>query len=321
MSATRKWIEAGMNRLRLGRLLRWAAWAALIGAAGVVVRAEVMRPELPQGVEAYTDIVYRRIGTRRERVDVYVPLLPAPAGGRPAVLAIHGGGWRGGSKNGYGREVAQLAKYGYVVIAPTYLHSRESAPSWPENLEDLREAVRWVRRHASDYGINPRRIAAMGASAGGHLAALLGALPDQRGEGQARTPESEQNEVSARVGAAIVFYGPADLRSNYRASPAAARAISMLLGGTPEELPKQYDQASPLRFISPDDPPMLVVHGQLDKLVPLDQSRALDAALEAAGVPHQLVVVNGARHGFGLHADKTDLTPVILDFLDHVWKD
>jgi acetyl esterase/lipase len=321
MRTAREWTEMGMNRLWFGRLLRWVAWAALVAVAGAVVRAEVIRPELPAGVDAYTDIVYRRVGTRRERLDVYVPHWPAPAGGRPALLAIHGGGWRGGNKNGYGREVARLAQHGYVVIAPSYLHSGPGAPSWPENLEDVRHAVRWVRRHAAEYGIDPQRIAAMGASAGGHLAALLGTFPDEQSDGHATPAESEDNQVSARVGAVVLFYGPADLRTNYRASPAAAGAIGLFIGGSPEELPQRYDQASPLWHVSPDDPPMLVVHGQLDKLVPLEQSQALDSALAAAGVPHQLVVVNGARHGFGLRANGKDLTPVILDFLDHVWND
>src|SRR5579864_738404 len=158
-------------------VLRWLAWGAIVGVAGVFVRAEADRPDLPDGVEVYTDIVYRRVAGRQVALDVYVPVLPAPPRGRPAVLAIHGGGWRGGTKNDYGREVARLAQHGYVVVSVDYQLSRSESPSWPQNFEDVREAVRWVRRHAQDFGVDPSRIAAMGSSAGGHLAALLGTAP------------------------------------------------------------------------------------------------------------------------------------------------
>jgi acetyl esterase/lipase len=130
--------------------LRVLAWGALLGATGLLVRAEVERPHLPEGVVAYTDLVYRRDGDRRARLDVYVPDRPPPPGGRPAVLAIHGGGWRGGSKTAYGRMAAALARRGYVVVAVDYALSKPGTPSWPTNLEDIRAAVRWLRRHADD---------------------------------------------------------------------------------------------------------------------------------------------------------------------------
>jgi acetyl esterase/lipase len=298
--------------VRLVPLVRGLAWASLVCVAFVVVRAEAVRPELPRGVEAYTDIVYRRVGERVVKLDVYLPAAPAPDGGRPAVLAIHGGGWRGGSKKGYGREVARLAGHGYVVVSAEYLLSKPGMPSWPDNLDDVREAVRWVRRHAPEYGVDPNRIVAMGASAGGHLAALLGTYPEGR-DGPA--------DVSARVQAVIDFYGPTDLRAMYASSPAAAEPIRLLLGGSPDDVPERCADASPASHVSPDDPPILLVQGAADTMIPTSQAEFLASELATAGVRHRLIVIPGARHGFGFQANQRDLLPEILAFLGDVWND
>src|SRR5262249_34747514 len=101
-------------------VLRVLAWGALLGATGLLVRGEVARDQLPGDVVAYTDMVYRRVGPRTERLDVYMPAQGPPSVGWPAVLAIHGGGWRGGSKRGYGPMAASLVKHGYVVVAVDY---------------------------------------------------------------------------------------------------------------------------------------------------------------------------------------------------------
>jgi acetyl esterase/lipase len=309
----------------LPRLVRGFAWVALVGVAVVVVRAEAGRPTLPAGVEAYTDIVYRRVGLRQVKLDVYVPSSPAPVGGRPTVLAIHGGGWRGGSKSGYGRETARLAGYGFVVVSAGYRLSKPDEPSWPDNLDDVREAVRWVRRHADEYGIDSNRIVAMGASAGGHLAALLGTYPDgpitPEAQVESRRKSGSETDVSARVQAVIDFYGPTDLRAMYSSSPAAAETIGLLLGCTPVERPACYEAASPALHVSPDDPPMLLVHGGGDRMIPTSQAEQLAAELARAGVAHRLIVIPDARHGFGLHVDRRDLVPEILAFLNEVWKD
>ncbi|MCA1685293.1 MAG: alpha/beta hydrolase, partial [Planctomycetia bacterium] len=117
--------------------VRALAWLALAGATGLLLRAEATRSERPAGVRSYTDLVYREVGGLRLRLDVYVPdRQPLEAGrGRPVVLAIHGGGWRGGSKTDYGRSLAPLVRKGLVVVAPDYRLSAPGEPSWPGNLE------------------------------------------------------------------------------------------------------------------------------------------------------------------------------------------
>jgi acetyl esterase/lipase len=264
-------------------------------------------------VSADTDLVYRRVGERRVRLDLYKPRGAPPPGGRPAVIALHGGGWRGGSKTPYGRMAAALAERGYVVAAVDYQVSRPGAPSWPANLEDVRAAVRWLRRHASDHGVDPNRIAALGASAGGHLAALLGALPD------GPPPPPDGATTSARVQAVIDFYGPSDLPALAEPNAPARDSVALYLGGTPSEVPDCYELASPVRHVSPDDPPMLLIHGDDDQRVPVDQSRRLARALAAAGVPHRLIVIAGARHGFDFQVGDRDLLPEILAFLESAW--
>jgi acetyl esterase/lipase len=281
---------------------RALAWLALLGVTGWLVRAEVTRPELPRGVRVVADLVYRSDGGRRARLDVYLPAGPAPPGGRPALLALHGGGWRGGGKEEYGRSLARLVERGLVVVAVDYRLSRPGAPSWPGILDDVRAAARWVNRHANEFGIDPGRVAALGASAGGHLALLL-AVDDR----------------PAPVRAVIDFYAPTDLPALAAADTGAGRSLGLFLGGAPGQVPGRYEAASPLRRVRPGAPPVLILHGDDDILVPPAQSQALAEALERAGVPHRLVIVAGARHGFGLEAAGRDLVPEILRFLDDTW--
>jgi acetyl esterase/lipase len=311
------------GRLPLGTgLIRAAAWLVLLGATAILVRAEAHRTTPPRGVSEHADIVYRSVAGREVRLDVYLPDAPAPRGGRPAVVAIHGGGWRGGSKRDVKAMAAQLAEHGYVVVAIDYLLSRPGKPSWPANFEDSREAVRWVRRHASDYGVDPDRIVALGVSAGGHLAALLGTYPegpvDPNGRSGHPAPSATTDD-SARVQAVVDLYGPTDLFASRTTRPLPSNPVTLMLGASLRDMPGRYEAASPVRHASPDDPPMLLIHGRDDRLVPLEQSEALAAALQDAEVFHRLIVVDDAAHGFGFRVAKRDILPEVLAFLDSVW--
>ncbi len=305
-SARRRLFWAGSTRVA-----QVLAWLALLVTTGWLVRAEALRPETPPGVRAFTDLVYREVDGRRLRLDVFVPVdrERATGRGRPAVLAIHGGGWRGGSKTDLSRpdtgwKLENLVRQGLIVVAIDYRLSAPGKPSWPGNLDDVREAVRWVRRHSADFGIDPDRLAVLGASAGGHLALMLGMTPSDR---------------LAQVAAVIDFYGPTDLRALSASRTPADRAIELLMGGPVTMGTPAYDTASPLLHVASGGPPVLIVHGTDDFLVPVEQSRSLDEALERAGVPHRLITIADARHGFGLKSSTRDLVPDILDFLDAAW--
>ncbi len=186
------------------------------------------------GIRLLEGTVYRVVGSHRASLDVYLPTNRSrPAGRpprRPAVLAIHGGSWRGGSRFDYQSDpsgtVVRLARHGLVVIAVDYRLASPTNPSWPHVIEDLREAVRWTRRHASELEIQPDRIAAFGQSSGAHLAALLGTLPDEPGI----------DGVSSRVQAVVSLYGPTDLEHLMGARHLEREPARILLGTESREI-------------------------------------------------------------------------------------
>jgi acetyl esterase/lipase len=261
--------------------------------------------------------VYRTHGANSLRLDIYVPRpIFRPAGKQPrlpAVLAIHGGSWVGGSKSGYGPQLARLVKAGYVVFVADYRLARPGAPSWPEALDDLRAAVRWIRVHADEFHVDPGRIVALGSSAGGSLALLLGSLP----------ATSDPGEVSSRVQAVVSFYAPSDLVALVASRKLGHEPALLFTGIDDEHLQAIPYHVSPINHVGRGHPPTLLIHGTEDRWVPLEQSLRLDQALGEAGVSHRMLVVPGARHGFELTVkfpQTRNLLPEILAFLENVWQ-
>jgi acetyl esterase/lipase len=265
----------------------------------------------------FFNLPYENVGGRVERLDVDVPAGPVPSGGRPALLAIHGGGWRKFDKVEYGSKIAgQFGRAGYVVVAMNYALSAPGRPSWPANINDVRAASLWVHQHAAEFGINPRRVAAIGESAGGHLATLLGLDPGDTPSGAPADPTN-----TARVAAVIDFYGPTDLTALVGQSVVGGPVAKQFLGGTPEQVPASYRDASPVAHVTGAAPPVLMLHGTADTVVPLAQAQELASALTAAGVPNRLVAVPGASHGFEFAPSGRKLRPEMLAFLDTAWND
>jgi acetyl esterase/lipase len=258
-----------------------------------------------------SSVTYPTPGGPRERLSVYAPPGPAPAGGRPVIIAIHGGGWRRLGKAGYGDRIASaFVPQGYVVVAPNYALSAPRHPSWPLNLDDVRSAVAWVRSNADALGIDPNRVVAMGESAGANLAELLGTDPGPSVAGTSTTA----------VDAVISFSGPANLAALYASSSEGGQAAAQFLGGTPRQVPQRYAAASPIDHVAPGDPPMLLVHGIQDTVVPVGQSEAMAAALTAAGVRNRLILVPGG-HALDFPVQYGDLTHTLLEFLSTTWND
>ena len=263
----------------------------------------------------YRDITYTAANDQPEQLDVYVPKGPAPTGGWPVILAIHGGGWRTKDKRDYGSRIAlAFVSHGYAVVAPNYPLSSPGNPTWPLNILDLEAAVSWIRGNAGTFGFNGREITAMGESAGANLANLLGTGSSAAGIAGPRGPDA--------VEAVVSFSSPTDLTALYYASPEAGKAAAQFLGGSPTAVPGLYAEASPVDQVSPGDPPVFLVHGADDPLVPVSQSEELAAALTAAGVPNQLVVIPGAGHDLDFPI-KTPRILIfqILEFLEATWND
>ena len=258
----------------------------------------------PRDVRIEKDVDY--LGPdRKEKMDLYLPSGEAPPKGFPAVLIIHGGGWSGGDK-GAAREQnigGTLAGAGYVGASINYVLAKKQdsfattlANVWPRNLHDCKIAVRWLRKNASKYRIDPDRIGVIGGSAGGHLTAMVALTGPEDG----LDPKEPWGDVSCRVQAAIPLYGVHDF-------------AMMAKGGEDPDLLKQ---GSPVTWATKDDPPFLIFHGTKDRIVPLAQSERLAEALKKAGIEHELVVLEGAPHTFHLQPKEKDLRPQVLAFLD-----
>jgi len=226
------------------------------------------------------------------------------------MVTIHGGGWRSSDKAAFGlRNANAFTQYGYVVVAPNYVLSAPGQPSWPVNYEDVQAAVRWVRSNAGTMGFNPNEIVAEGESAGANLAALLGVY----------SPQSSGNGASSAVEAVVAVSTPTDLTTLYHESHYAGSAAAQFLGGSPERVPANYIAASPIDHVSPGDPPMLLIHGREDGVIPVTQSEEMKAALTAAGVSNELLLVSGG-HGLDFPAHYSNLVPDVIEFLGATWK-
>lgn len=243
----------------------------------------------------------------QEKMDLYLPTAAAPERGFPAVLIIHGGGWTGGDK-GAAREQnigTTLAAAGYVGASINYVLAEKGGSSaktlgqvWPRNLHECKTAVRFLRKNAAKYHVDPDRIGVIGGSAGGHLAAMVALTSPEDG----LDPKEPWGDLSCRVQAAVPMYGVHDLTA--RAKDAPADELELLR------------KASPVTYASKDDPPTLILHGTKDTTVPIAQSELLAEALKKAGVEHELVVVEGAPHSFHLQPKEQDLRPKVLGFFD-----
>ena len=237
------------------------------------------------------------------RIDLY--RLPEVKGPTPTIIYIHGGAWMNGSKKGgYGLSVMpQLVVRGYSFIAITYRLAPEA--KFPAMIEDIKCNIRFLRAHAAEYNLDPTRFGILGNSAGGHLAALA-AVTDERAGFDGAGGYAEQ---SSRVQVAVDMYGPTDLTApEITEKPEFKRMIQQVFGLTDSTSDLLW-RASPLFQVTPDDPPTLIVHGEQDTTVPLQQSQRFYDQLKAAGVPTELILVKNAAHG--LVPEGGELSPSI----------
>ena len=269
--------------------------------------AAVAAPIAPAGVVAHRDLAYAEVGGRVLRLDLYLPAEPASP--PPLVAWVHGGAWRAGSKARC--PLVWMVERGFAVASVQYRLS--DVATFPAQIHDLKGAIRWLRANAATYGYDAERIGAAGASAGGHLVALLGTS----GGIEALEGDVGGNPgPSSRVQAVYDLFGPADLTGIPANVPGfAENPVTLLLGGTPAEVPETARLASPVSHVTADDPAFLIAHGTEDPLVPVAQSRLLDDRLRAAGVESTLVILEGAGHG-GPTFQTAELQEKVLSFFE-----
>jgi len=261
---------------------RWMRRAGGIVAAAALTGVVFAAPSgaAQGGVTVKNDVTYRTVDSEQLGLDVYQPAKKGK--NRPAVVVVHGGGWTQGDKALFARQGNQLAERGFVAFSINYRLA--PAHTYPAAVEDVEAAVEWVRKHAKAYGVDAKRIGALGGSAGGHLVGML--ATDGKGS----------LETGHRVAAAVSWSGPMDFVS---LAPAAAtnagRSFSTFLGCLPDACPDAYAAASPITQVDKTDAPMLIVNATME-LVPQSQADTMKAALDKAGVANQAIILPGTAH-------------------------
>jgi acetyl esterase/lipase len=268
------------------------------------------------GFTVQRDLVYGIGGGHDLLLDLYLPNNPVRA--VPIILYIHGGGWMDLDKDWCPYPMRLLEKE-YAVASINYRLSDE-AP-FPAQLHDCKAAVRWLRANAAAYDLDGDHIGAWGDSAGGHLAAMLGLTanhPELEGDGG--TPG-----VSSTVQAVCDWFGPSDLDGLVKSCVTSdmidiESVVAQFIGGPPHQHPDKVAAASPLTYVSADAAPFLIMHGDIDRIVPLSQSVQLYEALFAAGANVRLHVVHGSGHldynrrPIDVHWHKLEVQQLVDDF-------
>jgi len=242
-----------------------------------------------QPVTVERDVVYGKAGDRELKLDLARP--PMGKGPFPAIVCLHGGGWRLGNKRDMRGWIELLAREGYVAASVGYRLAPDA--TFPTQIEDAKTAVRFLRANADKYAIDKDRFAALGWSAGGHLACLLGLTGPKCGFEGTACPDQ-----SSRVQAVVDFFGPTDLAAFGNNDLAQRGMLAPFIGTKFGDNPAAHERASPVKYVSKDAPPFLIFHGTKDWVVPIEQSRALAEKLKDVGVSVKLVEVPGEGHGW-----------------------
>ncbi|CAN5460785.1 alpha/beta hydrolase [soil metagenome] len=290
-----------MSKLSFPLLLGMLITAVAAENDDPLMRAAGTREYRPpkETVETLATIEIGKNEGRLLNATVFRPRVP-PAGLMPAIVFIHGGGWRQGSH--YNLFSAWMAERGYLVASIDYRLAKEA--HWPAQIRDCKTGIRWLRSHAAEYHIDPNRIGVWGTSAGGYLSACVGIMPDApdlAGEGF--------EGVSSTVQAVAVFCGPTDFTGDWlKPGSPYPEVVINLLGVSREENPALWKQASPAQQVGSEAPPFLIVHGTDDTAVPFTQAEKLKLALEAAGHSVEWLPVKNGHHDFFLNSTTPEST-------------
>jgi len=264
--------------------------------------------DVPKNIQLDKDIVFATINGQELKLDIAYP--KDKKGKTPAIVYIHGGGFEGGAKPT--EQTVSFAKNGFVGIAIEYRLS--SVAKFPAAIHDCKTAIRWTRANAKKYGIDPDKIGVIGESAGGYLVAMMGTSGGNaylEGDGAYR-------EYDSSVQAVVDLFGPIDFAVMKDASTGP---VAKFLGKTAQEAPELAKKTNPITYVDAKDAPTLMIHGEVDNLVPIQQSTLLNDALTKAGVKTKLVIVKNAGHGFSASPQDAVINPTLeeIEKLEIQW--
>ncbi|MBL9142825.1 MAG: alpha/beta hydrolase [Verrucomicrobiaceae bacterium] len=255
-------------------------------------------------IELRLDQPYAGNTNPKQMVDVYLPNKRNTDKPLPVVALIHGGGWVNGDRLGYAALAVQLARTGdYATVAVGYRLTKEA--SWPAQVHDCKAAIRWIRAHAKELNLDGEKIAVWGSSAGGHLSSLLGT---SGGVKEIEGDLGPYTSFCSRVACVVNQCGPEDftkaLMFDKEQKPILKDdAVIGLLGGTYEDKHAEAVAASPITYVSPDDPPFITFHGTSDQRVAFLHAEAIHGALMKVGVKSLLIPITGGGHGSVNHPE------------------
>jgi acetyl esterase/lipase len=304
-----------MEKSLLGIFIVLVLGLAACGKAATPVPTPVPTPApspTPFGKygQSLIDMTYCSPDGLDQKMDIYFPKSGGPW---PVFLYVHGGGWDKGDK-AEGEGWNYLNDKGFLVVSVNYRLAAWNI-KFPAMIQDVKCAVRYLRAHATEYNLDPDRIGALGASAGGHLVALLGTADESAG-----WDVGEYADQSSRVQAVVAEAVFSDFTQPMPNS--IAMAIYFALGELPGTETPITSGASPAAFVTADDPPFLILHGEKDGYAPVEQAKLLDAKLKAVGVSSTLIIVEGGEHslnsadGSPTKPTQLELSQAILDFLN-----
>jgi len=271
------------QKRRAPRLCRRVSLSLLL-PCGLIALVAVGRPAAAKAAEpdsVSSDVEYARVGDVRLTLDAHVPAGDGPFA---TCILVHGGGFTKGDKHSFIKPLFEpLSQAGFTWFTIDYRLAPEHR--WPACAEDVGAAVRWVKAHASQYKVDPARIALVGESAGGHLVSWVGV----------------RSEPGTEVAAVVPFYAPHDLELQVRRRGQPGESMTALLGLTElnDDAYARLRSASPATYVRPQLPPFLLISGDKDAAVAIEQSEQFREKMLAAGNVCDLIVIPGGAHGMG----------------------
>ena len=291
--------------------MKWPVIFLLIAGTSLAALAQAE-------VSIRKDIVYKKVNGRELKLDVGQPAGPGPF---PAIVFFHGGGWQQGNKSHMHKWIRRAASSGYVGVSVQYSFAPEF--KWPSQVLDARDAIRWLRDHAGIYNVDPDRIGVMGESAGGYLALMVGLTSiGDNFEGKTALKNS-----SGKVQAVVSYFSATDFTARRQElSPELQQEMLNYYGKPLEQVRAEFvgsadpndpilKKISVLPYVDKNDPPVLIFHGDKDPFVSLDHALKLRNVLKKARVPNELVIVEGAGHGWS-GEDQETTTRKMMEFFD-----